>query len=172
MRDLKTAAIAVIAFTVVLGLAYPLAMTGVAQLAFPDRADGEARLLARPYTGDLFQPRPSVTGYAADATFFNNQGPNQRALADQLRGYARAYLRRERPFNPGLTTAGVPADAATTSASGLDPDISVANARIQAGRVAARRGLPPARVRALIDATARRGIVNVNDLNAAVEAAR
>jgi K+-transporting ATPase ATPase C chain len=172
MRELKTAVIAVLALTVVLGLAYPLAMTGVAQVVFPDRADGEPQLIARPYGKDLFQPRPSVTGYAADATFFNNQGPNQRALADQLRGYVRAYLRRERPFTPGLTAAGIPADAATTSASGVDPDISAANARIQANRVAARRGLPLARVRSLIDATARRDIVNVNDLNAAVEAAR
>jgi K+-transporting ATPase ATPase C chain len=172
MRELKTAAIAIVALTVALGLAYPLAMTGVAQVAFPGKADGEARLIARPYPGDRFQPRPSVTDYAADATFFNNQGPNQRDLADQLRGYADAYLKRERPYNPGLTVADIPADAATTSASGVDPDISVDNARIQAGRVAARRGLDRARVLDLIDATARRGIVNVNDLNAAVEASR
>ena len=172
MRELKTALIAVIAFTVMLGLAYPLAITGAAQVLYPGRADGEARLVARPYGDDLFQPRPSVTDYAADATFFNNQGPNQRALAEQLRRYVRTYLERERPFNPGLTAAKVPADAATTSASGVDPDISEANARIQAGRVAARRGLDRAQVLALIDAHARRGIVNVNDLNAAVEASR
>jgi K+-transporting ATPase ATPase C chain len=172
MRELKTALIAVIAFTVVLGLAYPLAMTGAAQLAYPGKADGEARLLARPYGDDLFQPRPSVTDYAADATFFNNQGPNQQGLADQLKGYVDAYLQRERPFNRSLTAADVPADAATTSASGVDPDISDENARIQAGRVAERRGLERARVLDLIDARARRGIVNVNDLNAAVEAAR
>ena len=69
---------AVIAFTVVLGLAYPLAMTGLAQVAFPAKADGDARLIARPYPDDLFQPRPSATDYAPDATFLNNQGPNQR----------------------------------------------------------------------------------------------
>ena len=172
MRELKTAAIAVVTLTLVLGLAYPLAMTGVAQVVFPGRADGDARLIARPYGRDLFQPRPSVTDYAADATFFNNQGPNQRELADQLKGYVDDYLRREGRFTPGLTAAGIPADAATTSASGVDPDISDDNARIQANRVAARRGLARDRVLELIDATARRGIVNVNDLNAAVEAAQ
>lgn len=172
MRELRTAAIAVVIFTLALGVAYPLAMTGAAQVAYPGKADGQTRLIARPYGNDLFQPRPSVTGYAADRTFFNNQGPNQRDLAEQLKGYVRAYLKRERPFTPGLIAAQVPADAATTSASGVDPDISVANARTQANRVAERRGLDPARVRQLIDAHARRDIVNVNDLNAAVEAAR
>jgi K+-transporting ATPase ATPase C chain len=172
MRELKTAIVAVIAFTVVLGLAYPLAMTGVAQVAFPAKADGDARLIARPYGDDLFQPRPSVTEYAADATFFNNQGPNQQELADQLSGYVDDYLEREGPYNPGLTAADIPSDAATTSASGVDPDISEANAGIQAGRVAARRGLERARVLDLIDEHVRRGIVNVNDLNAAVEASR
>jgi potassium-transporting ATPase KdpC subunit len=172
MRELKTAAIAVVIFTVALGLVYPVVMTGAAQVAFPGKADGEARLIARPYGNDLFQPRPSVTDYAADATFFNNQGPNQRKLAEQLKGYVAAYLKRERPFTPGLTAAKVPADAATASASGVDPDISVDNARIQANRVAERRGLDRAQVLELIDAHSRRGIVNVNDLNAAVEAAR
>jgi K+-transporting ATPase ATPase C chain len=172
MRELKTAAIAVIAFTVVLGLAYPFAMTGISQVVFPGRADGAARLIARAYSDDLFQPRPSVTGYAADATFFNNQGPNQRDLADQLRGFVSDYLERERPFTPGLAAADIPSDAATTSASGVDPDISDDNARIQANRVASRRGLDRARVLELIEAYERRGIVNVNDLNAAVQAAR
>jgi K+-transporting ATPase ATPase C chain len=172
MRELRTAAIAVALFTLALGLAYPLAMTGVAQVAYPGKADGEARLIARPYGKDLFQPRPSVTGYAADGTFFNNQGPNQRKLAEQLKGYVAAYIKREGPYTSGLTAAKVPADAATTSASGVDPDISDGNARIQANRVAARRGLDRARVLDLIAAHSRRGIVNVNDLNAAVEAAR
>jgi potassium-transporting ATPase KdpC subunit len=172
MREIKTAAIAVVIATVVLGIAYPLAMTGVAQVAYPGKADGETRLIARPYGDDLFQPRPSVTGYKADATFFNNQGPNQSELADQLNGYVRAYLKRERPYTPGLSAADIPADAATTSASGVDPDISDDNARIQANRVAERRGLDRAGVLDLIEAHNRRGIVNVNDLNAAVEAAR
>ncbi len=82
-----------------------------------------------------------MTGYAPDATFFNNQGPNQKDLADQLKGYVDAYLKRERPYTPGLTAAKIPADAVTTSASGIDPRISLANARIQANRVARERGL-------------------------------
>jgi K+-transporting ATPase ATPase C chain len=172
MRELKTAAIAVVIFTLALGLAYPLFMTGVSQVVFPDKADGAARLIAHRYSKDLFQPRPSVTGYAADATFFNNQGPNQDELARQLEGYVRRYVARERPYTPRLTVADIPSDAVTTSASGVDPDISDANARIQANRVAARRGLDRGQVLALIDAHSRRGIVNVNDLNAAVETSR
>ena len=88
MRELKTAVIAAIGLTLVFGLAYPLFMTGVAQVVFPEKADGDPTLIAKDYSKDpsLFQSRPSVTGYAADATFFNNQGPNQQALADQLQG--------------------------------------------------------------------------------------
>ena len=173
------AAVLALVVTVVLGLAYPLAMTGAAQVLFPGRANGDPTLIGRDYSGDpsLFQSRPSVTGYAPDDTFFNNQGPNQRALARQLRGYLRAYLRRERPFTPGLVAADVPPDAVTTSASGVDPDISVANARIQANRVAAERHVPLARVLTLVDdATSRPllglggpGSVNVVQLNDALE---
>jgi K+-transporting ATPase ATPase C chain len=182
MRDLKIAVIAAVVVTLVFGLAYPLAMTGAAQALFPGRADGDPALIGRDYSKDdsLFQSRPSVTGYAAHATFFNNQGPNQKALAEQLKGFLRAYLERERPFTPGLEAAGVPPDAVTTSASGVDPQISAANARIQANRVAAKRGLPLDRVLALVhDATSRPLLglggpksVNVVKLNAALEAQR
>ena len=165
---MRAAAVLLLACTLVLGLAYPLAMTGAAQLAYPAKADGEARLIARPQPRDLFQPRPSATGYAAGATAFNNLGPNQRKLAVQLRRAVRSYLRRERPFSPGLTAARIPADAATSSASGVDPDISEANALIQARRVAKLRGLPLARVQALVREHVSHGAVNVNDLNGAV----
>lgn len=180
MRELRNAAVAAIVLTVVFGLAYPLVMTGAAQVLWPHKADGDPTLLAKDYSKDpaLFQARPSVTGYAADATFFNNQGPNQKALADQLKGYLKAYLERERPFTPGLTAAQVPPDAVTTSASGVDPQISAANARIQANRVAAERGLPLGRVLELVgDATSRPLLglggpqsVNVVKLNHALEA--
>lgn len=169
MRELRAAAIAIVVFTLALGLAYPLLMTSAAQVAFPQNADGQERLLGREYGDDLFRVRPSVTGYAADATFFNNQGPNQRELADQLEGYVDDYLEREGPYTPGLTAAGIPSDAATTSASGVDPDISEENARIQANRVAERRGLDRARLLELIERQQSRGSVNVFDLNAAVE---
>jgi len=180
MRDLRLAVIAALVLTLVFGLAYPLAMTGAAQVLFPRKADGDPTLIGRDYSKDdsLFQGRPSVTGYAADATFFNNQGPNQQALADQLKGFLDDYLERERPFTPELAAADVPADAVTTSASGVDPQISAGNARIQANRVAEQRDLPLDRVLALVDdATSHPllglggpGSVNVVELNAALEA--
>jgi potassium-transporting ATPase KdpC subunit len=180
MRELRIAVIAAVVLTLVFGLAYPLAMTGAAQVLFPNKADGDPTLIGRDYSKDdsLFQSRPSVTGYAADATFFNNQGPNQQALADQLKGFLRDYLKRERPFTPGLAAADVPADAVTTSASGVDPQISAENARIQANRVAEKRGLPLDRVLALVDDATSRPLlglggpksVNVVKLNDALEA--
>jgi K+-transporting ATPase ATPase C chain len=178
MRELRNALIAVAAITVVLGLAYPVAMTGAAQVLWPRKADGDPTLIAKAYSDSLFQPRPSATGYATDPTAFNNQGPNQKALAEQLKGYLRDYLKRERPFTPGLTAARVPPDAVTNSASGVDPQISYANARIQANRVARKRGLPVAKVMALVDAASSRPLlglggpqsVNVVKLNDALEA--
>jgi K+-transporting ATPase ATPase C chain len=194
MRELRIAAIAAITFTVLLGIAYPLVVTGASQVVFPGRADGSfvraggrvvgSRLIGQDFKRDrgAFQSRPSVTGYAPDATLFNNQGPNQEALAKQLKGNVSAYLKREGPSTPGLTAAGIPADAVTTSASGVDPDISIANARIQANRVARVKRLPLATVRRLIDGHAHRPLfglagtrsVNVLELNLAVarEAAR
>ncbi len=200
MRELRTAAIALVAISLVFGLAYPLAMTGVAQIVTPGRADGSlvkrdgkvvgSSLIGQDFsrsTGrkdkdgnailapDLryFQSRPSATGYSASATFFTNLGPNQKDLASLLRKNLRAYMRRERLSDPRQ----VPSDAVTTSASGVDPDISVANARIQSRRVARRRGLSRARVLKLIDAhtshplfgLAGQGSVNVLELNLALD---
>ena len=185
MRELKTAAIAVITFTVVLGLAFPLLMTGVSQVVFPGKADGSmierdgkvvgSRLIGQDFSKDksYFQSRPSATGYSPAATFFNNQGPNQDELADQLKGYVRKYLKREQPYTPGLTAAGIPSDAVTTSASGVDPHISEDNADIQANRVAQERGIDKARVLQLIDDNASRPLfglagdkaINVLELN-------
>lgn len=189
IRELKTAAIAALALTIVLGLAYPLAMTGASQLLFPNKADGSvikrdgkavgSRLIGQDFSGNpgYFQSRPSVTDYNPSATFFNNQGPNQKKLADQLKGYLDDYLKRERPFTPGLTAAQVPPDAVTTSASGVDPDISEANARIQANRVARERHLPLKRVLELVDGAASRPLlglagpksINVLELNLALD---
>ncbi len=98
-----------------------------------------------------FQPRPSVTNYSPDVTFFNNLGPNNKALMQQFKGYIQAYLALERPYDPGLTRRDIPVDAMTTSASGVDPHISQANARIQAHRIAKVRGLSLDRVNQLID---------------------
>jgi K+-transporting ATPase ATPase C chain len=189
MRELRTAAIAALALTVLLGLAYPLAMTGAAQVLFPNKSDGSvierdgkvvgSRLIGQDFSkrADSFQSRPSVTEYDPKGTFFNNQGPNQQDLADQLEGYVRDYLKRERPFTPGLTAAKIPVDAVTTSASGVDPQISEDNARIQANRVARERGLPLKRVLAIVDAHASRPLfglggpksVNVLEANLALD---
>jgi K+-transporting ATPase ATPase C chain len=107
-----------------------------------------SRLIAQDFKGDrrYFQSRPSVTDYNPAGTFFNNLGPNQRELRDLFRKYLRSYLERERPTSPGLTARDVPVDSVTTSASGVDPHISEANARIQARRVARARGVRLARV--------------------------
>jgi potassium-transporting ATPase KdpC subunit len=182
MRELRIAVIAAIGLTLVFGLAYPLAMTGVAHVVFPEKADGDPTLIAKDYSNDtsLFQSRPSVTGYAADATFFNNQGPNQQALADQLKGFMGDYLKREKPFTPDLVAEDVPADAVTTSASGVDPQISFENARIQANRVAAERDMSLDDVLALVDDATSQPLfglagpksVNVVKLNDALEAQR
>jgi K+-transporting ATPase ATPase C chain len=189
LRELRIAAVAAVALTVLLGLAYPLVMTGASQLLFGDKADGSvierdgravgSRLIGQDFSDDpsLFQSRPSVTEYSPNASFFNNQGPNQQALADQLKGYVDDYLERERPYTPGLEAADIPADAVTTSASGVDPAISDDNARIQANRVAEERDLPLERVLELIDDYASRPLfglggpksINVLELNLALE---
>ena len=92
-----------------------------------------------------------MTSYCADVTFFNNLGPNNKELSQLFAGYLDAYLELEGPFTPGLEADDVPVDAVTTSASGVDPHISEANARIQANRVAEVRGIPLDRVKELID---------------------
>jgi K+-transporting ATPase ATPase C chain len=124
-----------------------------------------------------FQSRPSVTGYSPNATFFNNLGPNNKELSDLFRENLATYLERERRYNPGLRTSDVPPDAVQTTASGVDPHISEANARIQARRVAEVRGLPLDRVLELVDEnTDGRGLgvlgepgVNVLELNLAID---
>lgn len=162
-RDITTAAIFLLLATVVLGLAYPLATTGVAQLLFPGAADGSrvevdgrtvgSELIGQDFSGRpaYFQSRPSATEYSADVTYFNNLGPNSRELSDFFAAQLDRYLAREGRYDRGLTAADVPVDAVTTSASGVDPQISLANARIQAHRVAAVRGLSLDRVLELVD---------------------
>jgi K+-transporting ATPase ATPase C chain len=110
-------------------------------------ADGKPVLEGDP---NWFQSRPSQSGYSANVTFFSNLGPNQKDLADQLKANLDAYLALERRYTPTLTAAGVPVDAVTSSASGVDPHISVANARIQANRIAVVRRAPLGRVLALV----------------------
>jgi potassium-transporting ATPase KdpC subunit len=148
-RDLISSVIAIVVVTVAFGLVYPLATTGIAQVLFPDKADGDTRLIGRDFGGRPgdFQSRPSATGYSTTVTFFNNLGPNSTELRRQIEENKGAYERRER-LRPGEQ---VPVDAVTTSASGVDPHISEANARIQARRVAAQRELPLERVLELVE---------------------
>ena len=144
-RNLITSAIAVLVFTVLFGIAYPLAITGVSQVAFGSKADGDMTLIAKDMKGDprYFQPRPSQTEYNPNGTFFSNRGPNSKEAADFYREQVAAYRK--------LNGADPPADAVTTSGSGVDPHISKANAEIQARRVARERGLPLDRVMALVE---------------------
>jgi potassium-transporting ATPase KdpC subunit len=124
-----------------------------------------------------FQSRPSQSRYSADVTLFSNLGPNQQDLADQIKANLDSYLALERPFTPGLIADRVPVDAVTSSASGVDPHISAANARIQANRIAAVRHAPLDRVLALVrQHTDQRALgvlgepgVNVLGLNLAVD---
>ena len=163
-REILRPVVAVIVFSLLLGLAYPLAVTGIAQALFPNASDGSrleengrmvgSRLIGQDFHGlrRYFQSRPSATGYSADVTHFNNLGPNSRELSEFFREKLDGYLKREQPYDRGLTRADVPVDAVTTSGSGVDPHISQANARIQAHRVAAVRGMPLDEVLALVGA--------------------
>ena len=183
-RDLLNSVIAIVVLTVLLGLAYPLLFTGVAQVVSPGNANGSkvhqggkvigSKLIAQDFrkpvlgrngkpetdkdgkpvlTADprWFQSRPSQTTYDPSVTFFSNFGPNSADAQAAFKSNLDAYLQLERPYNPGLTAAKVPVDAVTQSASGVDPDISQANARIQARRIAVLRHLPLKRVQSLIE---------------------
>jgi K+-transporting ATPase ATPase C chain len=160
----RRSAIAVVVLTLVFGIAYPVVFTGFAQVVFSDKADGSlverdgsvvgSRLAAQAFTKpEYFHPRPSATSpeYNAAATTFANLGPTNPELAKAVRQRVLAILQLERPYNPGLTIGDIPVDAVTTSASGIDPHISPANARLQAPRVAKVRGLSTDRVSQLID---------------------
>jgi K+-transporting ATPase ATPase C chain len=161
-RDLVTSLLAVVVFTVLLGLAYPFGVWAVGQVAFKHAAEGSqiridgrlvgSSLLGQDFSGrpQYFQSRPSATGYDPSATFFSNRGPNQASAVDFYRAQLARYFTRERRYDAGLARADVPVDAVTTSASGVDPHISQANASIQAHRIAAVRGLSLAQVKHLI----------------------
>jgi K+-transporting ATPase ATPase C chain len=157
------AALAVVVFTVALGLVLPIAFTGFARVVFPGQSNGslverDGRVVGSDLAAQAFKspryfhPRPSAVDYNAAGTSFANLGPTNPDLAKAVREQARAVLAAERPYNPGLTIGDVPVDAVTTSGSGIDPDISPAYAQLQAARIARVRSLVPDRVHQLIAA--------------------
>jgi potassium-transporting ATPase KdpC subunit len=211
-RDIVTSAIAIIVFTILLGLVYPLVITGASQVVFPGNANGQqihlnGRLIgskiigqsfSRPVIGKngkpeekeeelvtepdprYFQSRPSATeggAYNAAASTFSNRGPNSVKTEEANAENIKAYLELNKPYDPTLTVAQIPVDAVNTSGSNLDPEISKANAWIQAHRIAAKRGLALGVVDGLISKyTSGRGLgfsgeegVNVLQLNLALD---
>jgi K+-transporting ATPase ATPase C chain len=211
-RDIVTAAIGIVVLTVLIGIVYPLVITGVSQVAFPGNANGQkvyvngrlvgSRIIGQSFSVPViekngkpkeekgvvvteadpryFQSRPSATeggAYNAAASTFSNRGPNDKATEEADAENIKAYLELEKPYDPGLTAAQIPVDAVNTSASNLDPEISQANAWIQAHRVAAKRRLSLSVVDGLISKyTDARGLgfsgeqgVNVLELNLALD---
>lgn len=172
LKDIRPALVLLVALTLITGLAYPLAMTGLAGLVFPHQAEGslivdkDGRIIGSALIGQAFADaryfhgRPSATTepdpkdptktvptpYAADSSGASNLGPTNKALIDRV-GADMAKLKAE---NPDGT---VPADLVTTSASGLDPDISPEAAAFQVPRIAKARDVTPDQVRGIVDQT-------------------
>jgi K+-transporting ATPase ATPase C chain len=186
LSELKPAILITIVFTILTGLVYPLAVTGAAQALFHKQANGSlierngvvtgSELIGQNFAKpEYFHPRPSAagTGYDAANSSGSNLGPTNPALADRLTKDA-AQFRKD---NPDFT-GSIPADAITASASGLDPDITPANAAAQAARVAKARNVSPDAIERLIAANTKgRDLgflgeprVNVLKLNLALDA--
>jgi len=182
-KHLITALLMTLVMTVLLGLIYPLVITGLAQVLFRDKANGQlvsrngevigSRIIAQPFTSaKYFHPRPSAAGNGYDAANSGgtNLAPTNQKLIDRVRSDA-ASLQKE---NPGQQ---IPVDLLTTSASGLDPEISPAAAEFQIPRVARERGLAESAVRDLVRKhTQQRDLgllgeprVNVLELNLALD---
>jgi K+-transporting ATPase ATPase C chain len=185
ISQLRASVVMMALFTLVFGLAYPLAMTGVAGLAFPGQAGGSlvlgakgqvigSSLIAQGFAKpEYLHPRPSAAGNGYDPTSSSgsNLGPLDQKLIDRVKGDAAAIAKAD---GPGI----IPADAVTTSGSGLDPDVSPANARLQAARIAAHRGATVSEVLAIIDTETKQPVlgfigdpvVNVFAVNRALDA--
>jgi K+-transporting ATPase ATPase C chain len=169
LREIRPAIIVLLALTLITGLAYPLAMTGIADVVFPYRAQGSlierngtvvgSEFIGQQFTADkYFHGRPSATTapdpndstktvpapYNAANSGASNLGPSNKALIDRVQGDIDT-LKKENP------SAAVPIDLVTTSASGLDPDISPEAALFQVPRIAKARNLPEDRVRQLVE---------------------
>lgn len=183
--ELRPALVSAVFFMLLTGLAYPLVTTAVANVLFPwqaqgslIRVDGEiigAELIGQQFTAPgYFHPRPSAVGYDAMAGYGSNLGPTNPKLIEKVTERVENY----RATNGLPAGALVPVDAATASASGLDPHISIVNARLQAARVATARGMPKEKVLDLIaDYTMPRQLlllgqprINVLEINLALDA--
>lgn len=160
MKNLLTAILMTIVTTILLGLIYPLVVTGLAQVIFPDKANGQlirrtdgtiigSRIIGQPFSGPgYFHSRPSAAGaagYDAGASSGSNLGPTSQKLIDRVK----ADVEKRQAENPGTP---VPIDLVTTSASGLDPHISPAAAEFQVLRVARERGLAETELRQMVAA--------------------
>ncbi len=185
LSQLRAAVVMMVLFTLLLGLAYPLAMTGVAGLVFPGQAGGSlvrdahgqvigSALIAQGFAKPQYlHPRPSAAGAGYDPmnSGGSNLGPMDAKLIDRVKGDAAKIAKDD---GPGL----IPADAVTTSGSGLDPDVSPANARLQAARIAAQRSASLADILDLIGLETRQPLlgfigeptVNVLAVNRALDA--
>jgi len=198
VREIRPAIVMIVVMTVITGLIYPLGMTGIAQLVFPSQANGSlvehdgkvigSALIGQNFTdAKYFHGRPSATTepdpndpsktvaapYAADNSSGSNLGPTSKALIDRVSGDIKT-LQAENPGTP------VPVDLVTTSASGLDPDVTPAGALFQVPRVAKARGMSEAAVKKLVEANTSGRIlgvlgephVDVLALNLALDAAQ
>jgi K+-transporting ATPase ATPase C chain len=194
-KDIITSAIGMLVLVLVCGIAYPLLVTGISQVAFHGNANGQqvfvdGKLVGSKIIGQsfgnqtqYFQTRPSGTTPADNdaATSFANYGPNSVITEKAIAANIQQYIELNGRYYPGGLTAGdVPVDAADTSASGVDPDVSVRNADIQAHRIAAVRHLSLGTVESLISKyTSGRGLgfsgepgVDVLELNLALNRLR
>jgi K+-transporting ATPase ATPase C chain len=190
IRTIVRTVIGAVVLTVAFGFVYPVVMTGFAQLAFSDKANGSlikvggkvvgSKLAGQEFTKpQYFHERLSATvpAYNAAGTTFSNLGPTSPELRAQVKKQIAAIMKLEGPYNPGLSVGEIPVDAVTTSGSGIDPDITPAYAQLQARRIAAVRGIPLATVDQLIsDNTDGRSLgilgepgVNVLQLNIALD---
>jgi K+-transporting ATPase ATPase C chain len=191
-KNLLIAVLMTIVTTLLLGVAYPLAVTGLAQVLFPDHANGQlverngkvvgSRIIGQAFSSPgYFHGRPSAagTGYDAVNSSGTNLGPTNKKLIDAVRSAVEA-ARKENPEGCGVRGAGcdVPVDLVTSSASGLDPHISPAAAAFQIARVAHERGIPESEVRRIVAEHSEgrqfgffgEPVVNVLELNLALDA--
>ena len=159
LRQLRPAFVALLVLTALTGIVYPLVVTGIAQVAFKDKANGSvvkkdgvavgSTLIGQGFAdAKYFHPRPSAGSYDAMASGASNLGPTNPDFLDQIEKRVADY----RTENALTADQAVPGDAVTTSGSGLDPDISVANARLQAARVARARGMEVSAMMNVLDA--------------------